>query len=51
MVFSPFSFTSSKFAFVPQTNNQTGFNMNFGSFGPVLQNLSQTGNNIALVNQ
>ena len=51
MIFNPISLASFKTAFVPQTNNQTGFNMNFGSLGPVLQNVGQTGNNIAAINQ
>ena len=51
MIFSPFSLLSAKTAFVPQTNTQTGFNISLGALGPVLQNVSQTANNVAVVNQ
>ena len=51
MIFNPFSFTSATFAFVPQSNTQTGFNISQGALGPVLQNVTQTANNVAVVNQ
>ena len=51
MIFNPISLASFRTAIVPQTNTQTGFNLNFGSFGPVLQNVGQTANNIAAINQ
>ena len=51
MIFSPFSFTSATFAFIPQTNTQTGFNISQGALGPVFQNVSQNANNVAVVNQ
>ena len=51
MIFSPFSLLSAKSAIIPQTNTQTGFNMSFGALGPVLQNVTQNANNVAVVNQ
>ena len=51
MIFSPFSFTSARFAFIPQSNTQTGFNISQGALGPVLQNVDQTANNVAVVSQ
>ena len=51
MLFAPFSLLSAKTALVPQANTQTGFNISLGALGPVLQNVSQTANNVAVVNQ
>ena len=51
MIFAPFSFAAGSFAFVPQANTQTGFNISLGALGPVLQNVSQNANNVAAVNQ
>ena len=50
MIFAPFSAASLKTAFIPQTNTQTGFNISLGALGPVMQNVSQTANNVAVVN-
>ena len=51
MIFNPISLLSAKTAIVPQANTQTGFNISLGALGPVLQNVSQTANNVAAVNQ
>ena len=51
MIFNPISLASFKTAFIPQTNTQTGFNISLGALGPVMQNVSQTANNVAAVNQ